>query len=84
MLASAKGELLQTVLSTLQCMLERDAGASARWQPSITPAMLSIWATHLHDPLLTLTLLDIFKALAAAPSAAAGLQVSPFPYELLL
>lgn len=75
LLGAAKGDFLQTVLSTLQCMLERDAGVAARWQASITPVVLRIWATHLHDPLLTLTLLDIFRALAAAPPAAANLQV---------
>ena len=76
LVGAAKGELLQTVLSTLQYMLEQDSGACARWQPSITPVILRIWATNLHDPLLTLTLLDIFRALAGAPSAAGNLQVS--------
>lgn len=76
LLGAVKGELLRTALSTLQCMLEHDSEASARWQPSITPVMLRIWATHLHDPLLTVTLLDIFKALARAPASAASLQVT--------
>lgn len=73
-----KGEALQTVLSSLQAVLQEDKTASSKWQPSVTPPILTIWATNLHDPLLTLTLLDIFTALASSPQAIMSLQVAPF------
>lgn len=75
LLGKAKGEEQEVVLGALQCMLEGDQQAACRWLPSIAPVMLRVWATNLNNPLLTLTLLDIFKALAATPDAAATLQV---------
>ena len=81
LLSKTKGEVLDTVLSTLQRILEQDSSASARWLPSITPVMLRIWATNLQNPLLTLTLLDIFGALAASPSATSSLQVQILKHQ---
>lgn len=76
LLSKTSGEPRQAVLGALQSVLEQDGSIAGHWLPNVAPAMLTIWATNLHDPLLTLTLLDIFRALASCTANAALLHVS--------
>lgn len=67
-------ETLHLALECLTAVTKADAAAAAVLEPQLSPKLLALWSQHVHDPLLSIDVLEAIDALAKAPGILPSLQ----------
>ncbi|GBG61529.1 hypothetical protein CBR_g22326 [Chara braunii] len=79
LLQQATEETLHLVLETLLVAVKADSATAAAMEPSVSPAVLNIWAAHITDPLISVDASDVIEAIADIPECVESLLVNALP-----
>ncbi|GBG77457.1 hypothetical protein CBR_g23906 [Chara braunii] len=79
LLQQATEETLHLVLETLLVAVRGDAATAAAMEPSVSPAVLNVWAAHVTDPVISVDASDVIEALAEIPECAESLVANALP-----
>lgn len=80
LLHQASDETLHLVLETLQAAIKSGRESSASAEPIISPIILSLWALHISDPLISIEAIEVLEALKNSPGCIRPLASRILPY----
>ncbi|PSR91229.1 Importin-9 like [Actinidia chinensis var. chinensis] len=85
LLTQASDETMHLVLETLQAAIKAGQEASASIEPTISPIILNMWASHISDPFISIDALEVLEAIKNAPGCIQPLvsRVLPFVGPIL-
>ncbi|KAL9259302.1 Importin-9-like protein [Drosera capensis] len=83
LLKQASEETLHLVLDTLQAVVKAGQEATFSVEPAISPIILTLWASHVSDPFISVDAIEVLEAIKNAPGCIWPLvsRVLSFPTE---
>ncbi|KAK4430148.1 Importin-9 [Sesamum alatum] len=80
LLKNASDETMHLVLETLQAAVKAAHEVSASVESVVSPIILSMWASHVSDPFISIDALEVLEAIKNAPGCVHPLVSRVLPY----